>query len=89
MIELKYWATRSWKSDQSKWVLRKRVQILTFVFVISMYGKISRLTIKIIETKYTISKPIEGKMVGGKTNPFQTIFLKMRKGNLKKRQQIT
>lgn len=45
-----------------------------------MYGKISWLTTRIIETKYTISKPIKGKIVGGKTNSFQTIFLKMRKG---------
>lgn len=84
MIELKYWATRPWKSDQSRWVLRKRVKILT-LSLLSMYGKISRLTTNIIETKSAISNPIEGKIVGGKTNPFQTIFLKMRKGKIKKK----
>lgn len=52
-----------------------------------MYGKISRLTTKKVETTDTISKLAGGKMAEGKTNPFQTIFLKGGRREGKKRKK--
>lgn len=55
-----------------------------------MYGKISRLTIKKVETTYTISKLAGGKMAEGKTNKqthFKQFFLNGGRREGKKRKK--